>query len=149
MFVISWNICVWCSGHKKQKRNFSWRWFGRNVKLWGSAHGRVLSSGLHCAPGTSPVTASSSSLNRIERAFFLPIYNIIFFFSSFLPLLLIFSFLSLLRGVKTKQRGKFPVFLVLWWSFWGYQIINTPFLTWKIKSVGVPRAQLLSGIIYS
>lgn len=136
MFVISWNIGVWYSGNKQQKCNCSWETVWEKCEGWGALPVTRVFSGAHYAadPGHPLSHLFSSSSSRRERAFFSPIYNIIFCFSSFLPLLF-FSFLSFLRGGKTKQEGKFLWFLALWWNFQGCQIINTSFLTLKVKTV--------------
>lgn len=140
MFVRSWNICVWCSENKQQK----WcSFFGERgwKKCEGSGALAPWQSALWCSrhfrPGHPHSYPWALVWVELEKASFsLLIYDFIFCISSFLPLLLFLSFLSLERGQDT-ARGQIPLIPGrLWWNFQGCQIINTSFSYFKsLKSV--------------
>lgn len=77
---------------------------GEMCRLWGSAHNSVLQGSLQ----SIPLTSFSSSLRRSERAFFLPIYNIVILFCIF-PSSFLFLFSLFLERGQDKARRQIPL----------------------------------------
>lgn len=105
MFVVSWNAGVWYSGNRQRKCSFSWEMVWEKCAGCGALPTTVFFRAHYRA---SPLTSFSSSLRRSERAFFLPIYNIVILFCIF-PSSFLFLFSLFLERGQDKARRQIPL----------------------------------------